>query len=133
MKKNLKVGIVMGSDSDLPSLMPAIKYLKKKKLPVNVEIVSAHRTPEKMFRFAKNARRNGFGVIIAAAGGAAHLPGMLAALSELPVIGVPVKIGKLDGIDSLLSIAQMPKGVPVITVGINQSLMAAKTAAQIIC
>ena len=115
-----KVAVVMGSNSDLPVMQEAIDILKEFNIEVEVDIVSAHRTPHKMFEFGKNAHLNGISVIIAGAGGAAHLPGMLASLSPLPVIGVPVKSrNSIDGWDSVLSILQMPGGVPVATVALN--------------
>ena len=115
-----KVGIIMGSDSDMPVMKDAIKILKSFDIEIDVDIVSAHRTPEKLFEYAKNAHLNGIKVIIAGAGGAAHLPGMIAAISPLPVIGVPVKSSNsIDGWDSILSILQMPGGVPVATVALN--------------
>jgi len=115
------VAIIMGSDSDWPTMEPAVLVLKDAGVSVLTEVVSAHRTPEKMVDFAKGARGKGFDVIIAGAGGAAHLPGMVASLTTLPVIGVPVPLAQLDGMDSLLSIVQMPSGVPVATVGIGQA------------
>lgn len=111
----------MGSETDLNVMKEALAPLDEFQIKYEIEIVSAHRTPEKMVKFAKAARKKGFGVIIAGAGGAAHLPGMVASLTSLPVIGVPVLIGKLQGIDALLSIAQMPRGVPVATVGIDNA------------
>lgn len=111
----------MGSDSDWSTMEPAALVLQEAEVPYLSEVVSAHRTPEKMVDFAKDARRRGFEVIIAGAGGAAHLPGMVASLTTLPVIGVPVPLAQLDGMDSLLSIVQMPSGVPVATVGIGQA------------
>lgn len=123
----------MGSTSDLPVLQDAVDMLKGFNVEVEIDIVSAHRTPEKMFDFGKNAHTRGFSVIIAGAGGAAHLPGMIAALSPLPVIGVPVKSGNsIDGWDSILSILQMPAGVPVATVALNGAKNAGILAAQII-
>ncbi len=128
-----KVAVIMGSDSDLPVMQDAIDILREFKIEVEVDIVSAHRTPEKMFDFGKNAHTNGFSVIIAGAGGAAHLPGMVASLSPLPVIGVPVKSSNsIDGWDSVLSILQMPGGVPVATVALNGAKNAGILAAQII-
>ena len=128
-----KVAVIMGSDSDLPVMQEAIDILREFKINVEVDIVSAHRTPEKMFDFGKNAHTNGFSVIIAGAGGAAHLPGMVASLSPLPVIGVPVKSSNsIDGWDSVLSILQMPGGVPVATVALNGAKNAGILAAQII-
>ena len=128
-----KVAVVMGSNSDLPVMQDAIDILNEFGIPVEVDIVSAHRTPEKLFAFGKNAHENGIAVIIAGAGGAAHLPGMLASLSPLPVIGVPVKSSNsIDGWDSILSILQMPGGVPVATVALNGAKNAGLLAAQII-
>lgn len=126
------VAIIMGSDSDLPVMQPAADILAELGVASDVDIVSAHRTPEKMFTFARDAIDNGYKVIIAGAGGAAHLPGMVAALTVLPVIGVPVAATKLDGQDSLLSIVQMPKGIPVATVAIDNSANAGLLAAQIL-
>lgn len=117
----MKVAIVMGSISDYKIMKGAENILKEYNVDFDVEVVSAHRTPEKMFDFAKNAYDSGYRVIIAGAGGAAHLPGMIAAMTTLPVIGVPVKLSALEGLDSLLSIVQMPNGVPVATVGINRA------------
>lgn len=116
-----KVAIVMGSDSDWPVMKDAADVLKSAGVEVVTDIVSAHRTPDKMFEFAKTARASGFHVVIAGAGGAAHLPGMVASLTTLPVIGVPIPLKQLEGMDSLLSIVQMPSGVPVATVGIGQA------------
>lgn len=128
-----KVGIIMGSNSDLPIMQAAADILKHFEIPFEIDIVSAHRTPEKMFDYAKNAHLRGLQVIIAGAGGAAHLPGMVASLTPLPVIGVPVKSSNsIDGWDSLLSIVQMPNGVPVATVAVNASQNAGILAAQII-
>ena len=128
-----KVAIIMGSKSDLPIMQDAIDVLKELKIDVEVDIVSAHRTPEKLFDFSKNAHIRGINVIIAGAGGAAHLPGMVASLSPLPVIGVPVKSSNsIDGWDSILSILQMPGGVPVATVALNGAKNAGILAAQII-
>ena len=128
-----KVAVVMGSTSDLPVMQEAIDVLKGFDIPVDVDIVSAHRTPEKLFKFSKNAHIKGYSVIIAGAGGAAHLPGMVASLSPLPVIGVPVKSSNsIDGWDSILSILQMPGGVPVATVALNGAKNAGILAAQII-
>ncbi len=128
-----KVGIIMGSDSDLPIMQQAIDILKKFNIETEVDIVSAHRTPEKLFDYAKNAHSKGISVIIAGAGGAAHLPGMVASMSPLPVIGVPVKSkNSIDGWDSILSILQMPGGVPVATVALDGALNAGILAAQII-
>ena len=123
----------MGSKSDLPVMQDAIDILKDFDIEIEVNIVSAHRTPEKLFDYGKNAHKNGFAVIIAGAGGAAHLPGMIASLSPLPVIGVPVKSSNsIDGWDSILSILQMPGGVPVATVALNGAKNAGILAAQII-
>ena len=128
-----KVAVIMGSKSDLPVMQDAIDILKEFKIEVEVDIVSAHRTPEKLFSFSKNAHSRGIKVIIAGAGGAAHLPGMVASLSPLPVIGVPVKSNNsIDGWDSILSILQMPGGVPVATVALNGAKNAGILAAQII-
>ncbi|MGB5819235.1 MAG: 5-(carboxyamino)imidazole ribonucleotide mutase [Saonia sp.] len=128
-----KVAVVMGSTSDLPVMQDAVDILKGFDIPVDVDIVSAHRTPEKLFDFSKNAHKNGYTVIIAGAGGAAHLPGMVASLTPLPVIGVPVKSSNsIDGWDSVLSILQMPGGVPVATVALNGAKNAGILAAQII-
>ena len=123
----------MGSKSDLPVMQDAIDILKEFKIEVEVDIVSAHRTPEKLFDYGKHAHTRGFSVIIAGAGGAAHLPGMIASLSPLPIIGVPVKSSNsIDGWDSVLSILQMPGGVPVATVALNGAKNAGILAAQII-
>jgi 5-(carboxyamino)imidazole ribonucleotide mutase len=128
-----KVGIIMGSKSDLPVMQDAIEILKGFDIEVEVDIVSAHRTPDKMFDYGKTAHSRGISVIIAGAGGAAHLPGMIASLSPLPVIGVPVKSSNsIDGWDSVLSILQMPGGVPVATVALNGAKNAGILAAQII-
>ncbi|HFS67079.1 MAG TPA: 5-(carboxyamino)imidazole ribonucleotide mutase [Flavobacteriia bacterium] len=128
-----KVAIIMGSTSDLPIMQSAIDMLKKFQITTEIDIVSAHRTPEKLFEFSKNAHKNGIQVIIAGAGGAAHLPGMVASLSPLPVIGVPIKSrNSIDGWDSVLSILQMPSGVPVATVALNGAENAGILAAQII-
>ncbi len=128
-----QVGIIMGSNSDLPIMQEAIDILKGFDIEVEVDIVSAHRTPEKMFDYGKNAHTRGIKVIIAGAGGAAHLPGMIASLSPLPVIGVPVKSrNSIDGWDSVLSILQMPGGVPVATVALDGAKNAGILAAQII-
>lgn len=127
-----KVGIVMGSDSDLPVIQKATDTLKKFDIPYEVHVYSAHRTPEEARSFAENARANGFGVIIAAAGMAAHLAGAIAANTTLPVIGIPCKSGNLDGIDALLSTVQMPSGIPVATVAIGGGANAALLSAQIL-
>jgi len=126
------VGIIMGSDSDSPSMQGAIDICTLFDIPFEVKIVSAHRTPDFMAEYAKSAKNRGLKIIIAGAGGAAHLPGMTASYTELPVIGVPVQSKALNGIDSLLSIVQMPAGVPVATVGINQSKNAGLLAAKIL-
>jgi 5-(carboxyamino)imidazole ribonucleotide mutase len=126
------VGIIMGSDSDLKVMIHASEFLEKIHVPYEMEIVSAHRTPELMFDYAKTAKKRGLKVIIAGAGGSAHLPGMIASLTTLPVIGVPIESHNLKGIDSLLSIVQMPSGIPVACVAINGSLNAAILASQIL-
>lgn len=129
----MKVGIIMGSKSDLPTMQAAADILKQFDITFEIDIVSAHRTPQKMFEYATNAHTKGIQVIIAGAGGAAHLPGMVAALTPLPVIGVPIKSSNsIDGWDSLLSIVQMPNGVPVATVAVNASQNAGILAAQIL-
>jgi len=129
----VQVGIIMGSDSDMPVMKDAIEILESFDIEFEVDIVSAHRTPEKLYEYAKTAHTNGMKVIIAGAGGAAHLPGMIAAVSPLPVIGVPVKSSNsIDGWDSILSILQMPGGVPVATVAINGGKNAGILAAQVI-
>lgn len=127
-----KVGIIMGSDSDLPIIKKAADMLKALEIPFEVHIYSAHRTPVEAREFALNARNNGFGVLIAAAGMAAHLAGAIAANTTLPVIGIPCKSANLDGIDALLSTVQMPTGIPVATVAINGGANAALLAAQIL-
>jgi len=127
-----KVAIIMGSDSDLPIMRQAEEVLGELGIASSITIVSAHRTPERLFEFATNAVDNGFKVIIAGAGGAAHLPGMVASLTPLPVIGVPVSATKLEGQDALLSIVQMPAGVPVATVAIDGAKNAGILAAQIL-
>ncbi|MGL4772175.1 MAG: 5-(carboxyamino)imidazole ribonucleotide mutase [Clostridium sp.] len=131
-KNNFKVGIIMGSSSDLPVMEEAAKILKDFNIPYEIDIVSAHRTPKDLYTYGETSVERGFGVIIAGAGGAAHLPGMMAAISPLPVIGVPVQSKSLKGMDSLLSIVQMPKGVPVATVAINGAANAGILAAQIL-
>jgi 5-(carboxyamino)imidazole ribonucleotide mutase len=131
MKRRL-VGIIMGSDSDLPVMKEAAEFLESFGVPTELTIVSAHRTASRMYSYARSAKKRGIEVIIAGAGGAAHLPGMTAALTSLPVIGVPIKTKNLDGIDSLLSIAQMPPGVPVATVAINGAKNAGILACQIL-
>ncbi len=127
------VGIIMGSDSDLPVMQDAADFLASLDIPFELDIVSAHRTPQRMFDYAREAHERGIRVIIAGAGGAAHLPGMVAAISPLPVIGVPVKSSNsIDGWDSILSILQMPNGVPVATVALNAAKNAGILAAQIL-
>ena len=131
--KYMKVAVVMGSKSDLPIMQDAIDILKNFGITTVVDIVSAHRTPEKLMEFSKNAHKNGIQVIIAGAGGAAHLPGMVASMSPLPIIGVPVKSSNsIDGWDSILSILQMPNGVPVATVALNAAKNAGLLALQIL-
>ncbi|WP_178984379.1 5-(carboxyamino)imidazole ribonucleotide mutase [Winogradskyella helgolandensis] len=128
-----KVAIIMGSKSDMPVMQDAIDILNEFDIEIEVDIVSAHRTPEKLFDFSKNAHKRGIKVIIAGAGGAAHLPGMVASMSPLPIIGVPVKSSNsIDGWDSVLSILQMPGGVPVATVALNGAKNAGILAAQIL-
>ena len=131
-KKNNKVAIIIGSQSDHSIMKESEKILSILKVKYQILIVSAHRTPKRMFEFAENAEKNGFAVIVAGAGGSAHLPGMVASLSTLPVVGVPIESKKLKGLDSLLSIAQMPKGCPVATMAINGSFNAGLLAASII-
>ncbi|MGO1242592.1 MAG: 5-(carboxyamino)imidazole ribonucleotide mutase [Sphingobacterium sp.] len=127
------VGIIMGSKSDLPVMRDAIDILKKLEVNIEVSIVSAHRTPDRMYDYAKSAANRGLKVIIAGAGGAAHLPGMIASITQLPVIGVPVKSSNsIDGWDSVLSILQMPNGIPVATVALNAAKNAGILAAQIL-
>jgi len=129
----MKVAVIMGSISDMPVMQQAIDVLKQFEIETYIDIVSAHRTPEKLFDFSTNAHKNGINVIIAGAGGAAHLPGMVASMSPLPVIGVPVKSSNsIDGWDSVLSILQMPGGVPVATVALNGSKNAGLLAVQIL-
>ena len=136
MKKNkqLKVSIVMGSQTDYRTMRQAEKVLKKIGVSYETRIISAHRTPNRMYDFASNAEKSGIGVIIAGAGGSAHLPGMISALASVPVLGVPIESKKLKGLDSLLSIAQMPKGIPVGTLAIGEdgAINAALLAASII-
>jgi 5-(carboxyamino)imidazole ribonucleotide mutase len=127
-----QVGVIMGSDSDLPVMRAAADILAELAVPYEMTIVSAHRTPRRLYAYAEGARDRGLKVIVAGAGGAAHLPGMAAAITPLPVIGVPVKTSSLSGQDSLLSIVQMPAGVPVATVAINGARNAGLLAAQII-
>ena len=133
-RKNHKVAIIMGSQSDYSTMQYCQKVLKMLKIKFEAKIVSAHRTPNRMYEFAKNAEKNNISVIIAGAGGSAHLPGMVASLTSLPVLGVPIESKKLKGLDSLLSIAQMPKGIPVGTVAIGKdgAINAALLAASII-
>jgi 5-(carboxyamino)imidazole ribonucleotide mutase len=129
----MKVAVIMGSISDMPIMQEAINVLKGFDIEIEVDIVSAHRTPEKLFDFSANAHKRGISVVIAGAGGAAHLPGMVASMSPLPVIGVPIKSSNsIDGWDSVLSILQMPGGVPVATVALNGAKNAGILAAQII-
>jgi 5-(carboxyamino)imidazole ribonucleotide mutase len=128
----VKVAVVMGSDSDFPTMEPAVETLRALGITVEARVVSAHRTPDRMLEFGRTAADAGYGVIIAAAGGAAHLPGMLASVTTLPVIGVPVAITPLDGMDALLSIVQMPAGVPVATMAIGGAVNAALMAARIL-
>ena len=127
-----KAAIIMGSDSDLPVVEKAVKILRELEIPFEAHVYSAHRTPEQAREFAVNARENGFSVILAAAGMAAHLAGALAANTTLPVIGIPCKGPALDGMDALLSTVQMPSGIPVATVGINNGANAALLAAEIL-
>ncbi len=133
-RKNHKVAIIMGSQSDYSTMQYCQKSLKMLKIKFETKIISAHRTPNRMYEFAKNAEKNNVSVIIAGAGGSAHLPGMVASLTSLPVLGVPIESKKLKGLDSLLSIAQMPKGIPVGTVAIGKdgAINAALLAASII-
>lgn len=126
------IGIIMGSDSDLPTMQAAIAVCEEFNVPCEVEIVSAHRTPERMVEYAKQAHTRGIKVIIAGAGGAAHLPGMVASMTALPVIGVPVQTKTLQGVDSLYSIVQMPAGIPVATVAIGNAKNAGLLAVQIL-
>ena len=129
---DIKVGIIMGSDSDLPVMKEAAKILDELKVPYELTIVSAHRTPDKLYSYAKTAKDRGIKVIIAGAGGAAHLPGMIASMTVLPVIGVPVQTKALGGVDSLYSIVEMPPGIPVATVAINGALNAGLLACKIL-
>lgn len=126
------VSIIMGSDSDWPTMRAAADILTELGIPFEVDVVSAHRTPDKMMRFGRSAAGRGVRVVIAGAGGAAHLPGMVASVTTLPVIGVPVQLARLDGLDSLLSIVQMPAGIPVATMAINGAANAGLFAARII-
>ena len=132
--KNLKVAIVMGSQSDFKTMKLSANILKKKGVGFDTKIISTHRTPKRMYEFAESASKNNIGVIIAGAGGSAHLPGMISAITSIPVLGVPVESKKLKGLDSLLSIAQMPKGIPVGTLAIGEdgAINAALLAAAII-
>jgi len=132
--KNLKVAIVMGSQSDYKTMQLSAKILKKMGIKFETKIISAHRTPERMYKFASLAEKNSIGVIIAGAGGSAHLPGMISALTSIPVLGVPIESKKLKGLDSLLSIVQMPKGIPVGTLAIGEdgAINAGLLAAEII-
>ena len=132
--KNLKVAIVMGSQSDFKTMKLSTNILKKMGIRFETKIISAHRTPKRMYEFAESASKNNIGVIIAGAGGSAHLPGMISAITSIPVLGVPVESKKLKGLDSLLSIAQMPKGIPVGTLAIGEdgAINAALLAAAII-
>lgn len=132
MSNNSRIALVMGSDSDWPIMQEAAEILDEFKVRFEAQVLSAHRMPDEMADFAKQARANGFEVIIAGAGGAAHLPGMIASLTTLPVIGVPIPLKTLDGMDSLLSIVQMPAGIPVATVGIGNAKNAALLALRII-
>ena len=133
-KKNHKVAIVMGSQSDYSTMKYTVKLLKILKIKYETKIVSAHRTPKRMYEFAKKAEKNNISVIIAGAGGSAHLPGMIAALTRIPVIGVPIESKRLKGLDSLLSIAQMPKGIPVgtVAIGVDGAINAALLSASIL-
>jgi 5-(carboxyamino)imidazole ribonucleotide mutase len=126
------VGIIMGSDSDLPIMQEAADILREFEIPYEITIVSAHRTPDRMYEYAKEALDKGLKIIIAGAGGAAHLPGMTASLTPIPVIGVPIKTKAMDGLDSVLSIVQMPPGIPVATVAVNGAKNAGLLAARII-
>ncbi|WIB35291.1 MULTISPECIES: 5-(carboxyamino)imidazole ribonucleotide mutase [unclassified Curtobacterium] len=126
------VSIIMGSDSDWPTMRAAAETLDALGIPFEADVVSAHRTPDKMIRFGREAADRGIRVVIAGAGGAAHLPGMVASVTTLPVIGVPVQLARLDGLDSLLSIVQMPAGIPVATMAINGAANAGLFAARII-
>ena len=133
-KKNHKVAIVMGSQSDYSTMKYTVNVLKMLKIKYETKIVSAHRTPNRMYEFAKKAEKNKISVIIAGAGGSAHLPGMIASLTRIPVIGVPIESKKLKGLDSLLSIAQMPKGIPVgtVAIGVDGAINAALLSASIL-
>ena len=133
-KKSHKVAIVMGSQSDYSTMKYTVKVLKILKIKYETKIVSAHRTPNRMYDFAKKSEKNNISVIVAGAGGSAHLPGMIAALTRIPVIGVPIESKKLKGLDSLLSIAQMPKGIPVgtVAIGVDGAINAALLTASIL-
>lgn len=126
------VGIIMGSESDLEVMKPAAAVMAELGIPFEIKVVSAHRTPDRLYEYSKNAHLRGLEVLVAGAGGAAHLPGMAASLTPLPVVGVPVRLKHLDGMDSLMSIVQMPSGVPVATVGINNAKNAGILAARIL-
>lgn len=128
----MSVGIIMGSDSDLPVMQESAKILEEFGVPYEITVVSAHRTPDALFAYAKKAQSRGLQIIIAGAGGSAHLPGMIASMTVLPVIGVPIKTKSMEGLDSLLSIAQMPPGVPVATVAVNGAKNAGLLAIQIL-
>jgi len=132
MKTKPIVGIIMGSQNDMRVMAAACEALKKWRVPFETAVVSAHRTPDWMYNYAKTAQKRGLKILIAGAGGAAHLPGMVASLTTLPVIGVPIKVGSLQGLDALLSVAQMPKGVPVATVAVDNSYNAALLAVRIL-
>ena len=128
----MKVGIIMGSDSDLPVMKDAADFLESLKIPYEITIVSAHRTPQRLYDYAMSARNRGISVIIAGAGGSAHLPGMIASITTLPVVGVPIETKALGGVDSLYSIVQMPPGIPVATVGIDAAQNAGILAVQML-
>ncbi len=132
VSNTIEVGIIMGSDSDLPIMKASAEFLEEIGLTFEMSVISAHRTPDRAVEYARSAAGRGLNAIIAGAGGAAHLPGVLAALTELPVIGVPIRGSSLEGLDSLLSIVQMPRGIPVATVGINNAKNAAILAARIV-
>lgn len=132
MKNKIQIGIIMGSDSDLPVMSEAAKILEEFNVGYEINVVSAHRTPDKLYKYAISAQEKGIEVVIAGAGGSAHLPGMTASMTLLPVIGVPIKTKTMEGIDSLLSIVQMPPGVPVATVGINAGKNAGILALEIL-
>jgi len=132
MEVKMKIGIIMGSDSDLPVMKEAAEFLDEMEIPYDLTIVSAHRTPKRLYDYAETAIERGLSVIIAGAGGSAHLPGMTASITTLPVIGVPIKTKSLNGVDSLYSIVQMPTGIPVATVAINGAKNAGILAASIL-